>query len=68
MRRSVVSSRTNEGGSAFDAKPRGMEWWMYVLIAAGCVVIFDVLLIVWLGIATREGGDRPRHVPHEPGR
>jgi hypothetical protein len=40
-----------------------MQWWMYVLIAAGLVVVFDVLLVVWLGIATREPSEEPRHVP-----
>jgi hypothetical protein len=39
-----------------------MQWWMYVLIAAGLVVIFDVLLLVWLGIATRETGEQPRRI------
>jgi hypothetical protein len=42
-----------------------MEWWMYVLIAAGLVVVFDVLLVLWLGIATREPNDASRHVSHE---
>ena len=36
---------------------------MYVLIAAGLVVVFDVLLVLWLGIATREPTDDPRHFP-----
>jgi hypothetical protein len=40
-----------------------MVWWMYVLIAAGLVVVFDVLLVVWLGIATREASEEPRHFP-----
>jgi hypothetical protein len=38
-----------------------MEWWTYVLIAAGLVVVFDVLLIVWLGIVTRESGEESGH-------
>ena len=40
-----------------------MEWWMYVLVAAGLVVVFDVLLVLWVGIATRERSDQPRHLP-----
>lgn len=36
-----------------------MQWWMYVLIAAGLVVVFDVLLVLWLGIATREPTAEP---------
>jgi hypothetical protein len=40
-----------------------MEWWMYVLVAAGLVVVLDVLLVLWVGIATRERGDEPRHLP-----
>ena len=46
-----------------DAKPRDMDWWMYVLIAAGLVVVFDVLLVLWIGIATRERNEHPRHLP-----
>jgi hypothetical protein len=42
-----------------------MEWWMYVLIAAGLVVVFDVLLVVWLGIATRETGEEAPRIPRE---
>jgi hypothetical protein len=38
-----------------------MEWWMYVLVAAGLIVVFDVLLVLWLSIATREQSDEPRH-------
>jgi hypothetical protein len=40
-----------------------MDWWMYVLIAAGLVVVFDVLLVLWIGIATRERNEPPRHLP-----
>ena len=40
-----------------------MEWWVYVLIAAGLVVVFDVLLVLWLGIATRAPSEEPRHFP-----
>jgi hypothetical protein len=40
-----------------------MQWWMYILIAAGLVVVFDVLLVLWLGIATREPSEEPRHFP-----
>jgi hypothetical protein len=36
-----------------------MEWWTYVLIGAGLVVVFDVLLIVWLGIVAHESGEEP---------
>jgi len=36
---------------------------MYVLVAAGLVVVFDVLLVLWVGIATRERSDQPRHLP-----
>ena len=53
------------GGLAPDSKPRHMQWWMYVLVAAGLVVVFDVLLILWLGIATREIGEEPRHISDE---
>lgn len=42
-----------------------MQWWMYVLVAAGLVVVFDVLLVLWLGIATREIGEEPRHISDE---
>ena len=42
-----------------------MQWWMYVLVAGGLVVIFDVLLVLWLGIATRETGEEPRHISDE---
>jgi hypothetical protein len=42
-----------------------MEWWMYVLIAAAFVVIFDVLLIVWMAMATRDSSEQPSHIPHE---
>jgi hypothetical protein len=37
-----------------------MQWWMYVLIAAGAVVVFNVLLVLWLGITTRETDEKPR--------
>jgi len=40
-----------------------MQWWMYVLIAAGLVVVFDVLLVLWLGIATHDASEEPRHFP-----
>jgi hypothetical protein len=40
-----------------------MQWWMYVLIAGGLVVVFDVLLVLWVGIATRERNELPRHLP-----
>jgi len=40
-----------------------MDWWMYVLIAAGLVVVFDVLLVLWIGIATRERTEHPSHLP-----
>jgi hypothetical protein len=40
-----------------------MQWWMYVLIAAGLVVVFDVLLMLWVEIATRESNEQPRHLP-----
>ena len=36
---------------------------MYVLIAAGLVVVFDVLLVLWIGIATRERTEHPHHLP-----
>ena len=40
-----------------------MQWWIYVLIAAGLVVVFDVLLVLWLGIAIREPSEEPRPFP-----
>ena len=40
-----------------------MDWWMYVLVAAGLVVVFDVLLVLWLGIATREPSEESRRFP-----
>lgn len=42
-----------------------MQWWMYVLIAAGLVVVFDILLVLWLGIATRQTHEEPRHFVNE---
>ena len=36
---------------------------MYVLVAAGLVVVFDVLLVLWLGIAMREPTEEHRHFP-----
>ena len=40
-----------------------MQWWMYVLIAAGLIVVFDVMLVLWLGLVTREPNDHSRHLP-----
>jgi hypothetical protein len=42
-----------------------MEWWMYVLVAAGLVVVFDVLLVLWLGLVTREPERDANGVSHE---
>jgi hypothetical protein len=42
-----------------------MQWWMYVLIAAGLVVAFNVLLVLWLGIVARHTHEEPRHFVNE---
>jgi hypothetical protein len=42
-----------------------MQWWMYVLILAGLIVVLNVLLILWLGIATRETTEDHRSVSQE---
>jgi hypothetical protein len=42
-----------------------MQWWIYVLIAVGLVVLFDVLVVLWLGIATSESSDEALRIARD---